>query len=326
MGAKIKIFRQNNKKCSIFLQIIAKEAIFALSKGNNYTLYIIMATEYIMLSRSNGVAKNGSPYALLKLASEKEVVNLAVWDCQPTSGPRVGQLLYFTSIQERGDKKSANAADMRLGQMAGESHPLYHLIPRPTKRADWDACLDHLLTFCNDEKLKAIIDEWGRKLYDKYDKWPAASGMHHAFPGGLATHTYQMLHMLEGLYPCLPYPIKIERCILAILFHDYGKLREYNPEGDTQEDMYLLGHIYISAYTLQHVLEKAQIDSEEVKCLVHCVLAHHGEKEYGSPVVPCLQEAVVINILDNLSAKVDSLEGTGEMEYCPALNTHAVKR
>ena len=90
--------------------------------------------------------------------------------------------------------------------------------------------------------------------------------------------------------------------------------------------MYLLGHIYISAYTLQHVLEKVGIEQEEVKCLIHCVLAHHGEKEFGSPVVPCLQEAVVINMLDNLSAKTDSLDGTGENEYCPALGTHAIKK
>ncbi len=285
-----------------------------------------MATEYITLSRADGMTKNNTPFAQFKIANEKETINLAVWDCSPKMGPQVGQLVYFMNIQDRNGKKSANANDMRVGQLAGESHPLYHLIPRPTKRSDWDACLENLLGFCSDEKLKPIIAEWGGKLYDKYDKWPAASGMHHAFPGGLATHTYQMLHMLEGLYPCLPYPIKIERCILAILFHDYGKLREYNQAGETQEDMYLLGHIYISAYTLQHVLEKAGIEQEEVKCLIHCVLAHHGEKEFGSPVVPCLQEAVVINMLDNLSAKTDSLEGTGENEYCPALGTHAIKK
>lgn len=283
-------------------------------------------TEYITLSRSNGTTKNGSSYCLLKIANEKETVNLAVWDCPPTAGPQIGQLVYFMSIQDKGGKKSANFADMRTGQMANELNPLYHLIPRPTKREDWESCLEHLCSFCSDDALRAVIEEYGRKFYDKYEKWPAATSMHHAFPGGLATHTYQMLHMLEGIYPCLPYQIKIERCILAILFHDYGKLREYNQEGETQGDMYLLGHIYISAYTLQHVLEKANIAAEEVKCIIHCVLAHHGKREFGSPVTPCLQEAVIVNLLDDLSAKTDSLEGVGDMEYCPALETHAIKK
>lgn len=285
-----------------------------------------MAVEYITLGRSNGVAKNGSPYAQFRVANEKEQFQIAVWDCAPTMGPQIGQLVYFMNIQERDGKRSAKFTDMRMGQIASDQHPLYKLIPRPTRREDWDACIDKLLTFCTDETLMGVINEWGHKFYEKYAQWPAASGMHHAFPGGLELHTYQMLHMLEGLYPCLPYEVKIERCILTILFHDYGKLREYNQAGETQEDMYLLGHIYISAYTLQHVLEKAGVEAEEVKCIIHCVLAHHGEREFGSPVTPCLQEAVIVNLLDNLSAKTDSLNNTGDGEYCPALGTHAYKK
>lgn len=283
-------------------------------------------TEYITLGRTNGTTKQGSPFAKIKIANEKEMFVVAVWDCAESAGPQLGQLVYFMQIQDREGNKSANFRDLRLGQIAPEEHPLYGLIPRPTKRDDWQLCLDHLVALCSDPVLTPIISEWGQKLYDDYSKWPAATSMHHAYPGGLVTHTYQMLHMLEGLYPCLPYPIKLERCVLAILFHDYGKLKEYNEAGDTQEDMYLLGHIYMSAFTLQHVLDKAGVDKEEKKCIIHCILAHHGEKEYGSPVLPCLQEAVIINILDNLSAKTDSLDGTGNGEYCAALGTKAVKR
>lgn len=283
-------------------------------------------TEYITLSRTNGTTKTGSPFSQFKLANENEMFMIAVWDCAPNMGPQLGQLVYFMAIQDRDGKRSANARDMRLGQMAGEDHPLYRLMPHPTKRSDWEQCVANLLALCTDEKLKGIIAEYAEKFYAPYSKWPAATSMHHAFPGGLVTHTYQMLHMLEGLYPCLPYAVKIERCILAILFHDYGKLKEYDEAGETQEDMYLLGHIYMSAFSLQHVLSEAGVDKEEQKCIVHCVLAHHGEKEYGSPVTPCLQEAVIVNILDNLSAKTDSLDGTGKGEYCAALGTRAVKK
>ncbi|MEE1089275.1 MAG: HD domain-containing protein, partial [Bacteroidaceae bacterium] len=132
-------------------------------------------------------------------------------------------------------------------------------------------------------------------------------------------------HMLQGLYPCLPYPIKAERCILAILFHDYGKLFEYNAQGETQPDMYLLGHIYIGAHKLQNELEKRGVDAEEVKRIIHCILSHHGQREYGSPVLPCIQEASIVSYLDNISAKTDTIEGAGEMEYVNALGTHVVK-
>ena len=85
-----------------------------------------------------------------------------------------------------------------------------------------------------DEKLIPIIKDFAFKLYEPYSKYPAATSVHHAYPGGLLNHTHQMLNMLSGLYPTLPYPIKIERCVLAILFHDYGKVYEYSKEGETQ--------------------------------------------------------------------------------------------
>ena len=149
--------------------------------------------------------------------------------------------------------------------------------------------------------------------------------MHHTFVGGLLNHTYQMLHMLEGLYPCLPYKIKIERCIIAIIFHDYGKVYEYMADGETRDYKYLLGHIFISANRLYTDLTKQGVPEEEVNHIVHIVLAHHGELEYGSPVKPCSQEAVIVNMLDNLAAKLDVVENTGNMEKSFALGTTVVK-
>jgi 3'-5' exoribonuclease len=135
-----------------------------------------------------------------------------------------------------------------------------------------------------------------------------------------------MLHMLEGIYPVLPYDnVKLERCILAILFHDYGKVYEYNKEGEPQQDMYLLGHIFISANRLQAELLKHNVSAEETNRIVHVVLSHHGELEYGSPIVPATAEAILVNHLDNLSAKLDVIETTGNMETAFAIGTHVIK-
>ena len=228
-------------------------------------------------------------------------------------------------VKDFGGKKSCSIADMVLGLMADEKHPLYGLIPRPIHRKVWDDPIATLLSFCTDRPLVPIIQSFAEKLYKPYSEYPAATTVHHAYQGGLLNPTHQMLHMLEGLYPCLPYQIKVERCILAILFHDYGKVYEYNRQGDTQPDMYLLGHIYIGAHKLQNVLEQHGVEAEEVKRIVHCVLAHHGQREYGSPVLPCIQEAAIVTYLDNISAKVDAMEATPEGEYVPALGTHVQK-
>lgn len=281
--------------------------------------------EYLVISRTNGTTRQGSPYVTLKVASEDEVMNVSVWDVLPTADPVIGQLVSFHALKDFQGKKSCGLADLCCGGMPDAMHPLYNLLPRPILRHVWDSTMKQLLSFCTDEALIPIIRDFSDKLFAPYSQYPAATSVHHAYPGGLLNHTHQMLHMLEGLYPCLPYEIKVERCILAVLFHDYGKVYEYNRQGETQPDMYLLGHIYISAHKLNNVLEEKGVDKEEIKRIIHCVLAHHGTREFGSPVLPCTQEASIVNYLDNISAKTDTMEGAGDMEFSGALGTHIVK-
>jgi len=283
-------------------------------------------TQYLVVGRTNATTRRGEPFCSLKLRDEeKNELNVAVWDVQPTDEPVVGQIVEFFNIQDSGGKKSARKLDMHVGRMVQEGDVLYDLLPHPVKKEEWDRCIRQLLTYCSDAKLKGIIGEYAEILYAPYSKYPAGTSMHHAFRGGLLNHTYQMLHMLEGIYPCLPYPVKPEYCTLAILFHDYGKVYEYKADGGTRPMMYLLGHVYISANRLQAELEKQGVAEKDVDMIVHIVLAHHGSLEFGSPVMPCTQEAILINMLDNLSAKADNWDGTGNMEKSFALGTTVVK-
>ncbi len=41
--------------------------------------------------------------------------------------------------------------------------------------------------------------------------------------------------------------------------------------------------------------------------LKHCILAHHGELEYGSPKKPALLEALALNFADNTDAKMETM-------------------
>ena len=295
-----------------------------------------MNKEYIVLSRQDAVARNNSPYVNLKVANNEGVENICVFDVSKLSGPKVGQLVRFLTIRDNQGKKSATNMDMIAGAFPTEDHPLYHLVPRPIKREEWDRCIAQVLSFCKDETLIGFIREQADLLFPQYSKYPAATSVHHAFPGGLLNHTYQMLHLLEGLYPVYPYPddIKVERIIVSILFHDWGKICEYNMEGEKLENGYLLGHIYMSANYLNNLLRDLytqahgkveEADKREINFIVHCVLAHHGQLEFGSPVLPCIPEAQLLNFLDNISAKADVFSTTGNMEKAFALGTNVIK-
>ncbi len=286
-----------------------------------------MNKEYIITARSNQVAKNGSHYANLKITAQKgEALNISVWDMEENEGPHVEDIITIDmdTIRNIRFPKKADFGGFRGCRHATPNDPLYQLIPRPIDKSVWDQCLDKMIGWCNDQQLVDFVQEERDNLYEQYKNQTAATSLHHAFKGGLLNHTYELLHMLEGLYPTLP-PLKIERCIIAILFHDYGKLKEYDENMEGTKYMYLMGHTYISAHVLHNKLNTAGIGNEETIRIVHCVLAHHGQLEYGSPVVPCTQEALVVHYIDNLSARTYACDETANMEKCFALGTKVIK-
>ena len=286
-----------------------------------------MNKEYIVTARSNQVAKNGNHYANLKIAAQKgEAITVSVWDMEENEGPHVEDIITIDmdAIRSIRFPKKADFGGFRGCRHATPDDPLYQLIPRPIDKSVWDECIDKMLGWCHDEVLMNFIQQERDNLYEQYKNQTAATSLHHAFKGGLLNHTYELLHMLEGLYPTLP-PLKIERCIIAILFHDYGKLKEYDENMEGTKYMYLMGHTYISAHVLHNKLNAAGIGNEETIRIVHCVLAHHGQLEYGSPVVPCTQEALVVHYIDNLSARTYACDETANMEKCFALGTKVIK-
>ena len=42
--------------------------------------------------------------------------------------------------------------------------------------------------------------------------------------------------------------------------------------------------------------------------LLHCILAHHGEYEYGSPKKPCIAEAIALKFADDMDAKLETMK------------------
>lgn len=54
--------------------------------------------------------------------------------------------------------------------------------------------------------------------------------------------------------------------------------------------------------------------AELAMLLKHIMLSHHGEYEFGSPKRPKIQEAIIINYLDDLSAKINNFQATLKKE------------
>ena len=148
--------------------------------------------------------------------------------------------------------------------------------------------------------LKYMINKFDDKLYN----YPAAVSIHHEYSSGLLVHSLTMADIAAMLCPI--YDADYDLVITGCLLHDMGKIIElegpivykYSLEGK------LLGHISIMCAEIRKAADELKITSEIPVLLEHMVLSHHGQQEFGSPVMPLTKEALLLSLIDNLDSKM----------------------
>lgn len=144
----------------------------------------------------------------------------------------------------------------------------------------------------------------------KFKVHSAAKSVHHGFMGGLLEHTLSVTKLCD--FYCTQYPIlNKDLLITAALCHDIGKITELSgfPENDYTDEGQLIGHIVKGTMMIHEKIQNiAGFPAKLANELEHCILAHHGELEYGSPKKPALIEAVALNFADNTDAKMETFK------------------
>lgn len=143
----------------------------------------------------------------------------------------------------------------------------------------------------------------------RFKEHSAAKSVHHSFMGGLLEHTLGVVKMCD--FYATNYPI-INRDLLisSALLHDLGKTDEISPypQNDYTDDGQLLGHIFIGASKVSERIKSIPGFPERLASeLLHCMLAHHGELEYGSPKKPATIEALALHYADNTDSKLQTM-------------------
>jgi len=179
-----------------------------------------------------------------------------------------------------------------------------------------DAIHQRIETYIQEPHLKQLVLKVLEDHDDLLRKMPAAQAMHHNYTGGLLEHVWSMSRVGAMLvdhyafyYNDLNPPLDKGLVIAAIILHDIGKLRElkYHPvESRYTKEGSLVGHILMGRDLVREVA--ASIDGfpeETLLLLEHAILAHHGKREFGSPVVPQTFEALLLSFIDDLDAKMN---------------------
>lgn len=151
----------------------------------------------------------------------------------------------------------------------------------------------------------------------RFAETPAAVLKHHAYPGGLALHTLQVLRLVINMANACPSEHRPDRLVLiyATIFHDAGKMIDYercdkrkNPKAEHgfwfTKNHNLIGHL-IGSHKIMRDMRMPPWGEKRQNLAEHCVLAHHGRLEWGSPVAPATVEAWILHLADMLSSRFD---------------------
>ena len=272
-----------------------------------------------------GKTKAGKDYWSVSLGDSTGTIDAKIWNPPDTAIAELSELDYVAvtgDIQEYRGELQMVVRNLRRADPS-EVDPADFM---PSTQKNVERMYQDLLTLVNSVNapyfrtlLLSFFDD--EKLADEFRKHSAAKSVHHSFVGGLLEHTLsvaQICDFFAGHYVFL----NRDLLITAALLHDIGKIYELNdfPANDYSDAGQLLGHIYIGAHMIENRADTIEGFPRKKKDeLIHCILAHHGELEFGSPKKPELAEAIALSFADNVDAKletfkeaVDQKTGTGD--------------
>lgn len=268
---------------------------------------------YLCKHKVSAVTKNGKPYESLILQDKTGTLDAKVWDPNNAGIADFDALDY---IEVYGDVTSfqgalqVNVKRIRKCQ-EGEFDPADYL---PVSKFNIEDMYKELLGYISrieNKYLKELLlnfFEQDQDFINAFKKSSAAKTIHHGFVGGLLQHTLSVVKLCE--YYCQSYPLlNRDLLISAAICHDIGKVRELSlfPQNDYTDEGQFLGHIVIGTEMVGEKIRTIPgfptVLASELK---HCILAHHGEYEFGSPKKPAIMEAVALSFADNTDAKLQT--------------------
>ena len=276
-------------------------------EGNKFSGIYLCKTKQVLKTKA------GKTYYSLILQDKTGIIDGKVWELN--NGIEEFEAMDFimadgmvTSFQ---GARQVNINRIRKAQ-EGEYNPADYI---PASKYGIEEMYNELK-----EIIKTIKDPYLRKLAEmcfiddtefanKFKSHSAAKSIHHGFIGGLLQHTLAVARMCSFMadnYNILDRDL----LITAAIFHDIGKVYElsYFPSKDYTDEGQLLGHIFIGAEFIGNKIKEIpgfpKVLATELR---HCILAHHGELEYGSPKKPAMAEAMALAFADNADARLETM-------------------
>lgn len=270
---------------------------------------------YFCKHKTIAVAKSGKEYGSIVLQDKTGKIDGKIWDLGSAGIREFDSLDY---IEIKGDVTIFNNApqlnikEVRRADAGTYSEGDY----LPTSAYDTEEMYAELMGYINkltNPYLSALAHKFFTENTDfvkKFKRHSAAKSVHHGFVGGLLEHTLGVTRLCCVLADNYKF-LNRDLLVTAAVFHDIGKVYEISefPENDYTDSGQLLGHIVMGSELIGNAIRTIDgFPASLARELKHCILAHHGEFEFGSPKKPALIEALALHYADDLDAKLETFK------------------
>ncbi|MDR1150114.1 MAG: HD domain-containing protein [Clostridiales bacterium] len=258
---------------------------------------------------------------LLKTKSGKDYLSLILRDRTGTINARVWEINNDIEEFSQGDfiKVDANAEVYqdnlqlkvnRIRKSNDYEYDISDFVPCSDKNLDdlknkLEKFIDSVQNIYLNQLLEKIFED--KNNYKKFCVYPAARNIHHNYVHGLIEHTVSVSEICEFLAKRVENVFK-DLLISCAILHDFGKIFELSdfPDNSYTDEGELIGHIILIINLINRKIIEINNFPEELKLnIIHVILSHHGQYDFGSPKLPSTLEAIILSMADNLDAKIN---------------------
>ncbi len=276
---------------------------------------------FLVLAKQQRTTKSNKPYLNLVLGDKTGQIEGRVWD---PGDPRIakdferGDLVKVRGCCSRYDERAQLKVDQLRKALDGEADKM-DMLPATTRDVGelWNGLEAKIESLTNPDLKRLLTALLGDAAIAKaFHAAPAARQLHHAWLGGLLEHVVSLLGLADGV---AAHYTTLDRDLLVtgVILHDIGKIREleWNSGFDYTIEGVLLGHIQMGVDLVEKTIAGLPDFPARLRTLVlHMILSHHGKLEFGSPKLPMIPEALALNFLDDLDAKMQAV--ASEFDKC----------
>ena len=277
----------------------------------------VVRTSFLVKGKELMTARNGKSYLALTLSDRTGEIDSRIWDgAEEVAGTFQEGDVVAVAGRANAFQNRLQLVVEHLIPLAPEEFDLVEYLPAAPENPEvqYEKLLEVFRGLNNpwirDLSLALLTDP---EISERYKRCPAAKTIHHAFIGGLLSHSLQLIRLVDAILP-LYQDVDRDILLFGAAFHDFGKIFElaYDRSFGYTDEGKLVGHITIGANLIDRKIHGVPgmpgFPAELEWQLKHIVLSHHGRLEYGSPKRPHTIEAQILHHLDDMDSKINSIQ------------------